>query len=177
MRPAGGGRSFAGMPTTSHKLVAAALATAAATGVFTLEGGHGAPAAATDAPRTLTFTEPFVGGHNHHLDLGRKGIGPGDVFLSTDVPIFDPRTGHQVGTTDGMETIVSARHHGTVMLYGAARLRDGRIDVAGLMRHSDATQTGVIVGGTGAYLNSRGQVTVTEDTKHKRNVVTLTLTR
>ena len=34
----------------------------------------------------------------------------------------------------------------------------------------------MIVGGTGAYANARGQATVTEDTERKRNIITVTLT-
>ena len=33
----------------------------------------------------------------------------------------------------------------------------------------------MIIGGTGAYANARGQATVTEDAEHKRNVITATL--
>jgi hypothetical protein len=159
------------MRLSPHTLAAAGLAAAALTGAVAL--GHSA-ASATDRARTIVFTEPFVGGHNRYLDLGRKGISPGDMFLSTDVPIYDAR-GKRVGSSDGMETIVSGRHNGTVMLTGAARLRDGRIEVAALLRHSDREETGIVVGGTGAYAGARGYATVVEDRKHKRNITTVTL--
>jgi Allene oxide cyclase barrel like domain len=167
----GAGPSVAIMRISPHKLAAAALAAAAATGAVAL--GH-TTASATDGARTIVFTEPFVGGHNRYLDLGRKGISPGDMFLSTDVPIHDA-SGKRVGSSDGMETIVSGRHDGTVMLQGAARLRDGRIELAALLRHSDEQQTGIVTGGTGAYAGARGYATVVEDRKHKRNITTLTL--
>ena len=129
------------MPTSSHILAAAALAIAA-TGAIAIAGSRDVPvAAALDAPRTLTFTEPFVGGHSQRIDLGKKGFGAGDMQLTTDVPLYDARTRRRVGTSDGMETILSTRHNGTVLLHGTARLPDGRIEMVGLLRHSDTTQT------------------------------------
>ena len=97
------------------------------------------------------------------------------MFLSTDVPVFDLQTGKRVGTSDGMETFVSTRHQGTVWLHGTTRLRDGRIEGGGLLRHSDSKQTLPITGGTGAYAGARGEITITEDRQHKRNVITVTL--
>jgi Allene oxide cyclase barrel like domain len=126
-------------------------------------------------PRTLTFTEPFVGGKTRYLDLAKKCITAGDMFLSTDIPVFDLQTGKRVGTSDGMETFVSTRHQGTVWLHGTTRLRDGRIEGGGLLRRSDRKQTLPITGGTGAYAGARGEITITEDRKHKRNVITVTL--
>jgi hypothetical protein len=164
-----GGRSVAAMRITPHRLAVAALVIAAAAALT-----HTA-ASATDAPRTITVFEPFVGGHDHYVDQGKKGISPGDMFLSTDLPIYDAQTGRRIGSSDGMETMVSLRHNGTAMLYGSARLADGRIELAALLRHSDREQTGVVVGGTGAYAGARGSATIVEDRKHKRNVITLTL--
>jgi hypothetical protein len=165
----GRGHSVAAMRITSHKLAGAALIGAAVVAI-----GHSA-ASATDASRTLTFTEPFTGGHNRYVDIGRKHISPGDMFLSTDVPMYDAQSGRRVGSSDAMETMVSLRHNGTAMLYGRARLADGVIELAALLRHSDRDQTAVVVGGTGAYAGARGYATVVEDRKHKRNVITITL--
>jgi hypothetical protein len=175
--PAGArGRSVAGMRIPPHTLIAVALAgAAAATGGIAFAGGHYVRADAATGPRTLTFTEPFVGGKTRYLDVGKKGISPGDMFLTTDVPVFDLQTGKRVGTSDGMETFVSIRHQGTVWLHGTTRLRDGRIEGGGLLRHSDRKQSLPITGGTGAYAGARGEVTVTEDRQHKRNVITVTL--
>lgn len=159
-----------------HTLIAVALTgAAAATGGIAFAGSHDVRAGAAAGPRTLTFTEPFVGGKTRYLDLGKKGVSPGDMFLSTDVPVFDLQSGTRVGTSDGMETFVSIRHRGTVWLHGTTRLRDGRIEGGGLLRHSDRSQSLPITGGTGAYAGARGEVTVTEDRKHKRNVITVTL--
>ena len=175
--PAGApARSVAGMRIPPHTLIAVALTgAAAATGGIAFAGGHDMRADAAAGPRTLTFTEPFVGGKTRYLDVGKKGISPGDMFLTTDVPVFDLQTGKRVGTSDGMETFVSTRHQGTVWLHGTTRLRDGRIEGGGLLRHSDRKQSLPITGGTGAYAGARGEVTVTEDRKHKRNLITVTL--
>jgi len=175
--PAGApGRSFAGMRIPPHIFLATAVAgAAAATGGVAFAGGQDVRADAVAGPRVLTLTEPFVGGKTRYLDVGKKGISPGDMFLSTDVPLSDLQTGKRVGTSDGMETFVSLRHQGTVWLHVAGRLRDGRIEGSGLLRHSDRRQSLPVTGGTGAYAGARGEMTVTEDRKHKRNVITVTL--
>jgi hypothetical protein len=164
-----GGRSVGPMRITPHRLAAAVLVIAAAAAIT-----HTA-ALATDAPRTITVTEPFVGGHSRYVDVGKEGFGPGDMFLSTDVPMYDAQTEKRVGSSDGIETMVSLRHKGTVMLHGRARLPDGVVELTALLRHSDREQTGIVVGGTGAYAGARGYATIVEDRKHKRNVITLTL--
>ena len=167
------------MPTTSHKLAAATLAAAAAaTSALAFNGAHGTPAAsAIDAPQTMTFSEPFAGGggQNRYIDLGKKGMSPGDLILHTDQPAVDARTGRRVGTSDGVERILSAKHKGTVAFSDTVRLADGRIEVAGTLRHTDRNPALAVIGGTGAYANARGQVTITEDAKHKRNLTTITL--
>jgi hypothetical protein len=167
------------MPTTPHKLVAATLATAAAaTGALALTGATHAPAASTiDAPETLMFSEPFAARDRHYqyVDLGKKGMSPGDVILHTRSPGVDARTGRRLGSSDGVETILSLKHAGTVAVSDTVRLPGGRIQVAGSVRHGERTQALAVIGGTGRYANARGQVTITEDTKHKRNLITVTL--
>jgi hypothetical protein len=167
------------MPTTPHKLAAATLmAATAATGALALNAAQGVPSAsAIDAPRTMTFAEPFVGGggNSEHIDLGKKGMGPGDMLLNTDQPAVDAHTGRRVGTSDGVVTILSNRHQGTLAVSDTLRLPDGRIQFAGTVRHTDRTVALAVTGGTGAYANARGQVRITEDTKRRRNLYTLTL--
>jgi hypothetical protein len=180
MRPSAGARSVADMmPSTPHKLAAAALTTAAAAGgALAVSGAHGVPtASAVDAPITMTFTEPFVGGggQNKYVDLGRKGMSAGDIILHTSQPAIDAHTGRRVGSSDGVETILSLKHPGTVAVADTVRLPHGHIQVAGTVRHTDRSPALAVIGGTGAYANARGQVTVSEDTKHKRNLITITL--
>ena len=167
------------MPTKSHKFLAATVATAtAATGALTLTSATHAPAAsAIDAPETLTFSEPFGrrDPHYKYVDLGKKGMSPGDVILHTRSTGVDARTGRRLGSSDGIETILSLKHNGTVAVSDPVRLSGGRIQVAGTVRHGERTQALAVIGGTGRYANARGQVTITEDTQHKRNLITVTL--
>jgi hypothetical protein len=179
MRPGAGALSVAHMPTTSHKLLVATLATAAtATGAAALSGAAYSPAASTiDEPETLTFSEPFTGSDHHYkyVDLGKKGMSPGDVILHTRSPAIDDRTGRRLGTSDGIETILSLKHEGTVAVSDTVRLPGGRIEVAGTVRHGDRRQALAVIGGTGRFANVRGEVTITEDTEQKRNLITVTL--
>jgi hypothetical protein len=173
-RPAA--RSVADMPTTTHKLTAAALATAAATtAALTLSGTHGVPAAsAIDAPQTMTFIEPFGSGrgpNDRYVDVGKKGMSPGDVILHTDQTAVEQGTGRRVGS-DGVETILTPKGT-TVAFTDTVRLPGGHLMVAGTFRHTDRTVEGAIIGGTGAYANARGEVITTEDTKNKRNITTI----
>lgn len=130
---------------------------------------------ALEAPRTLTLSTPFDGGKTREIDLGRKGIGAGDLFLSTGAPVRDEQNGRRVGAFEGMETILSGAHNGTVNLSGAIRLRDGRIEVAGTLRHTDRGQALAIIGGTGAYANARGEVTERENERRKVTIMRVTL--
>jgi len=61
--------------------------------------------------------------------------------------VFDVQTGKRVGTSDGIERFVSIRHQGTVSLHGTTRLRDGRIEGGGLLRHNDRRQSLPITAG------------------------------
>lgn len=130
---------------------------------------------ALEAPRTLTLSTPFDGGKTRQIDLGKKGISAGDMFLSTDAPLRDEQTGRRVGELDGMETILSGAHNGTVTQVGAIRLRDGRIELAATLRHTDPGNPIAITGGTGAYANARGEVTTRENARRKVNIMRITL--
>ncbi len=99
------------------------VAVAAVSAALAINGAS--DGSALETPRTLTLSTPFDGGKTHEVDLGRKGIGAGDMALSTDTPLRDEQTGRRVGTLERMETILSGAHNGTVALSGAIRLRDG----------------------------------------------------
>jgi hypothetical protein len=178
MTPRTAARSVVNMPTTTHKLTAAALATAAAaTAALTLSGAHVVPAAsAIDPPRTMTFIEPFSSDrspHGRYIDIGKKGMSPGDMIFHTKQTAVEEGTGRRVGS-DGVETILTA-DGGTVAVSDTVRLPGGHVLVAGTLRHTDRTAALAVIGGTGAYANAHGEVTITEDTKHKRNITNLTL--
>lgn len=138
------------------------LITAAAAAAFA-----GAGSANGQQARTLEFVTPFEGGKTVELDLGKKGIGPGDQFLTTGQPILDAPRGNRVGTLDGAETIVGRSGNGTVLQNGTFRLRGGRIHWGGVARHSDKPYVFPVVGGTGEYAGVRGTMTVSEDMKNE----------
>ena|SRR5690348_1827080 len=126
------------------------------------------------AATTLTFTTPFTGGHTHYVDNGRKGMSAGDMFLTTGAPLRDA-TGHRAGAFEGMETLLSLAHRGTVSVAGSLRLHGGTLVVAGTVRHTDKGQPLAVVGGTGAYAGARGELTQREDARRKRTVMRITL--
>ena len=131
------------------------------------------PAAASE---TLTFTTPFAGGTTRQIDLGRKGLGAGDLFLSTGIPMRDLTTGARIGTLEGTETILSAAYDGTVSQPVTMRLRGGTVTVTGIVRHTDSPNRLAVSGGTGRYAETRGQlVLVREDDKRKLSVNRLEL--
>ena len=138
--------------------------------------GGASDGSAIDAPRSLTLSTPFDGGQTRQVDVGKKGFSPGDMFLTTGAPLRDDQTGRRAGEFDGMETVLSRAHNGTVTQVGAIRLRDGRIEVTATLRHTDVEQSLAITGGTGAYANARGEVTAREDERRKVNIMHITLT-
>jgi len=120
---------------------------------------------ARDATQTLTFSTPFNGGVTRHVDLGKQGISAGDVFLVTGVPMN--ADGERIGTMDGLETIVSTAHDGTVSQQLTLRLARGMIMLEGVGRHTDTPFRLAVVGGTRDYAFARGQLTLLrEDNTH-----------
>jgi hypothetical protein len=158
--------------TIGRGLLAAAVTTVAAAAI-----GAGVQASATVGPKTITVTTPFDGGSTRHVDLGRKSPrgGPGDLFLATGVPLSDEQTGRRVGTLEGVETVLSAAHGGTVSFSGTLRLQGGTLQVEGVIRHSDRHPALAVVGGTGDYAGASGEMTDAEDEKRKLSIETITL--
>jgi hypothetical protein len=101
------------------------------------------------------------------LDLGAPGFSLGDQFVFTE-DLSETRGGPPVGTDGGFCTVVRIDEHSgatTVECVVTAELHGGQIAVQGLVTFAeDAPGTFVlaITGGTGAYKNARGQVTVEE---------------
>ena len=65
-------------------------------------------------------------------------------------------------------------HNGTVIQSGAVHLRDGSLQGAGIIRHSDGEQAAPLTG-TGAYANVRGLAINREDPRRKVNILKVTL--
>lgn len=174
------------MTTRTRTAVAGlgALLLGTGAGLTALVGGL--PTAATagvtteppPASETMVLAFPWTGGHTRYLDNGRKGLGPGDLFLGTGLPILDDATGKRVGEGDFTELIVSGRHDGTVTNQSTLRLAGGHIDLDGIIRHTDDPSQTSVVGGTGRYVGVSGQLTmVREDSRRKVSVMRLDLVR
>lgn len=124
--------------------------------------------------RTIEFATPWDGGHQTLIDLGTKGVGPGDSFLFTGQPLLSH--GSRIGTLEGIETILSSTHNGIVSQQATLRLRGGRVMVEGIGRHDDKPFRLAVVGGTGKYIYATGQLTVLgADQKHKQTLWKLVL--
>jgi hypothetical protein len=109
------------------------------------------------------------------LDLGEEGLGPGDMFLVTDVPMNSE--GRRIGTMEGIETILAAAHDGTVSQELTLRLTGGEVMVEGVVRHDDAPYELAVVGGTERYLKARGQLEyLGDDEQAKVSRLRLTVT-
>jgi hypothetical protein len=135
-------------------------------------------AASRQATETMVLAFPWQGGHLRFIDTGKKGIGPGDLFLGVGMPILDDRTGEQIGTNDAVELIVSARHDGTVTTQSTLRLPGGNIDLDGVVRHTDQPLRNTVTGGTGRYLGVGGQLTLLKSDEHRKaDVMRLELVR
>jgi hypothetical protein len=131
---------------------------------------------AVEGPRTMTLSSPFNGGKTRHVDLGKKGIGVGDVFFTTGAPLRDETAGRRIGKLDAIETIVSPSHDGTVSQVVTIRLHEGTILVQNIIRHSDHPNAWAVTGGTGVYADARGQMTeVAEDEQRKVTIFKLEL--
>jgi hypothetical protein len=163
---------------TRRKLkIGAAAAVSATVGALALHAtADGTQQAAAAVPRTLTLSIPWDDpGKTRFIDHGKKGESPGDLYLTSGVPVRDERTGRRVGELGGWEMIVSMAHNGTVFQSGAIHLRDGSLQGAGIVRHTRAAQAESLTAGTGAYANVRGRVTTREDPRRKRNILQITL--
>ena len=133
----------------------------------------------TPATETMVLDVPFEGGHGRFIDTGKKGLGPGDLFLVVGLPILDNATGKKLGTSDAVEMMMFPnRHDGTVTMQYTLRLPGGHIDLYGVVRHSDKPFRIPVTGGTGRYLGVGGQLTLLkEDTRRNINVMRLELVR
>ena len=162
--------------TTTFTAIAAAVVLVAGSASAVSGGSPSGVVEPTPTTSQIVFYEPFTGGHSHYVDLGKKGLGAGDLFLGVGSPMLDHDTGLKIGSADGTETIVSARHDGTVEMDETLRLADGLVMLSGVVRHTDTPFRLAVVGGTGAYAGARGQISqVKEDRRHKVTVLQLDL--
>lgn len=169
--PFGGKRSFAILVLGSAVAVAAAVAESPDSSAL---GNYSTKT--TTAPDTMVLAFPFTGGHTRFIDRGKKGTSPGDLYLSTGLPVLDNATGRRIGSSDTVELIVSMRHDGTVTSQGTLRLRGGHVELDGVVRHSDDPFRISVTGGTGRYLGVHGQLTlIRENDRRKVTIMKLEL--
>ena len=167
----------------TNRVVALALAGVVATGGLAATAANSGATATVEQPsvssatQTLVFTTPWGDvGDFTYVDLGKKGEGPGDLFLFGRIPMH--ARGERVGTLEGTETIISAAHIGTVTQEVTLRLPGGRVMVSGAGRHDDTPFQLAVVGGTGRFLKARGMlVVVGEDEERKVSIWRLTIVR
>ena len=162
-------------PHRSLRRVLACLAGLAGLAVYaaTADASQARPASVL---RTITFATPWTGGHQTQIDLGTKGLGPGDIFLITGRPMLSQ--GNQIGTLEGVEAILSSAHDGIVSQQATLRLAGGRVMVEGVGRQDDKPFRLAVVGGTGNYIHASGQLTALgEDAKNKLYLFKLVLRR
>jgi hypothetical protein len=89
----------------------------------------------------------------------KNSAGVGDYFITTGAPLLDPDTKRRVGRFDGVELVVGRSGEFWTL---TARLADGTLQVNGQRRHPQRVNVLPVVGGTGAYANVRGTMTLTE---------------
>lgn len=138
--------------------------------VVVLAAGGGALAStngtsAKAANQTFTLFATTV--QSADIDLGEPGFSLGDQFVFAD-DLAEAEGGPTIGTDGGVCTVVRIDEHSgavTVQCVVTGELHGGQITVQGLVTFAeDAPGTFVlaVTGGTGAYKNVRGQVTVEE---------------
>jgi hypothetical protein len=162
---------------TTH-LIGALATTAVLATVSTAAAAPSPEQGASAGHRKITFTydEPFNGGTTKYVNLSKPALGPGDMFLTSEVPMLSEGTAERIGVEDITETVVSVRHDGTVEMNTTLRLRDGLVMLSGVVRHTDTPFRLPVVGGTGAYANVTGQMTeLREDDDRKVTVIKVEL--
>jgi hypothetical protein len=166
---------------TTTRIALALAATLTGATLLGQTGGSASPATSADdgsadrTTQTMLLSSPWTGGHGHYLDRGRKGPSWGDVFLGTDVPLYDESTGRRIGSSDAVEFILSGRHDGTVTSQQTLRLPGGHVDLDGIVRHTDDPLRVTVTGGTGKFAGVGGQLVATEDAKRKVSILRLEL--
>lgn len=153
--------------TATHLATTAVAGLAMAAGA--LLGGGPSPSSAQEQPRTIELilaSAPKVA----HIDVEHRSRaagrlcarGPvclGDSFIATNIPLLDARTQRRVGHADALETVFGRQgEYWTI----TARLGDGTLQVYGQRRHPRRVSVLPVVGGTGAYANTRGTLSFTE---------------
>jgi hypothetical protein len=146
------------------KLAIAAIAATMAFGGVALAsanaGGSGHDDGLTLFDRTVQTTD---------IDLGDKGFSLGDQLIFAD-DLFAKKDDPKIGSAGGVCTVVrvadAKKFSGTAQCVVTLWLRDGQITVQGLLEFPGEGLPEpfdlAVTGGTGAYRDAGGQVTVEE---------------
>ena len=132
--------------------LAAVLASALTAGAIALGSGSGG----ITAPTTIHVVEHPV--TDQVIDIGAKGDSPGDQLPFAN-PIFNAANTHRVGSDQG-NCVRASTKQGRWECMWTTFLPKGQITVEGPFRDAFATTVVAITGGTGAYRNARGQMTL-----------------
>jgi hypothetical protein len=116
---------------------------------------------------TLTFFDPRATDFEKEINEGGRGFGAGDWAVIKD-SLFDPATCEKVATAIARSTFIKliGQRDGYFMFDGGVFLADGKVTIHFPGRFSEFESpgglTGAVTGGTGAYRDARGDITVTD---------------
>ncbi|MGH2747201.1 MAG: hypothetical protein ACRDKB_04695 [Actinomycetota bacterium] len=128
------------------------------------------PATSQAPPARTTITLIDAQKTGFEKDIDERPVGEfnaGDWFVTRD-PVLDPNTCERVARVQGQGVIVKpvGERNAAFVLHGIALLADGRItfEFGGTFAAFDAPGglEGAVTGGTGAYKDARGQVSVAD---------------
>jgi hypothetical protein len=116
---------------------------------------------------TLTFFDPRATDFEKEINVGGRGFGAGDWAVIKD-SLFDPATCEKVATAIARSTFIKliGQRDAYFMFEGGVFLADGKVTIHFPGRFSEFESpgglTGAVTGGTGAYRDARGDITVTD---------------
>jgi len=115
------------------------------------------PHAAGGQPATLRFSALTT--YEHVLDRGRPGLSVGDVRISGGRLVG--QDGRRLGTFGSTCTVIDVGRAAALQCDGYDKLPAGQVAFAGEIVPGKRIQVAAITGGTGGYLNARGQISMT----------------
>jgi hypothetical protein len=125
---------------------------------------------AGDQPITLRFTAHTT--HEHLVDRGRSGLSVGDLRMTGGRLVG--QDGRRLGSFDATCVVVDVGRAAALQCQGYEALPAGQVAYTGEFVPGKRVQVAAITGGTGDYLNARGQLTMTR-VKAKVTQVTMSI--
>ncbi len=155
-----GGHARPAPPHREGRGAPSGLAVAAALLALALVAAVALPSSAASSSSAKTLQLAAVTIQSTTLDLGTAGLSQGDASILTRELFLD---GQQVGTSHLVSTVTLVAGADTQSQTVATfSLPDGQLTAQGLVTASQtANRLAAITGGTGAYRQAGGQVTVT----------------